>query len=109
MTEITEYKFEVPKQGVVIIDFWAEWCAPCRMLTPILEKLSKEITDVQFFKVNVEDKRGVVGLVAQYEITALPTLIVFVNGEKREVMRGYQSESVIRTSLNNALNSLKGE
>ena len=109
MTEITGYNFEVPKQGVVIIDFWAEWCAPCRMLMPILEKLSAEMTNVQFFKVNVEDKRGVVGLVAQYEITALPTLIVFVDGIKREVMRGYQSESTIRASLNNALKSLKGE
>jgi thioredoxin 1 len=103
MTEINDYNFTLPKQGVYLVDFYADWCAPCRMLTPILERLSEEMKDVQFYKVNVEDKRGLVGMLFQYEVKALPTLLIYVNGERKQVMTGFKPEALIRKELEEAL------
>jgi len=74
-----EFEKEViNSEKVVIVDFWATWCGPCKMFKPIFEKTSEEYTDVVFVKVNVDDA----GDVAQkYNIRSIPTILMFKNGE----------------------------
>ena len=57
----------------VLIDFWASWCGPCRMQTPVIEELSKELSDVKVGKINVDEEAS---LAAKYNIMSIPTLMV---------------------------------
>ena len=63
--------------GVTLIDFWAEWCGPCRMVSPIVEEIAKENTAFKVGKVNVDDQQA---LAQQYGVRSIPTLIVFKKG-----------------------------
>ena len=68
------------KSGITMVDFWAPWCGPCRMVSPILEELSDEMEDkAKILKMNVDENPQVA---TQFGITSIPTLIVFKNGEK---------------------------
>lgn len=76
--EITEANFEATiAKGIVLIDFWAEWCAPCRMFAPIFEAAAARHPDVVFGKVNTEVQRG---LAAAFEVRAIPTLMIIRDG-----------------------------
>lgn len=63
----------------VILDFWASWCGPCRMIAPILEEISEEREDIKVCKLNVDEEQE---LAIQYGIMSIPTLLYFKNGEK---------------------------
>ncbi len=81
----------------VLVDFWASWCGPCRMLAPVVEKLSDEMSDkFDFYKVNVDEEES---LASQYGIMSIPTLIIFKNGELVEQSVGVQSENHLREIL----------
>ena len=71
---------EVLKSDVpVLVDFWAEWCMPCKMLAPVIEELSSEANGTcKVAKVNVEEAQS---LAAQYEVMSIPTVLVFRNGQ----------------------------
>lgn len=62
----------------VLVDFWATWCGPCRMLAPVLEEVAAARPDVPVCKVNVDEERD---LALEYNISSIPTLIVFKNGQ----------------------------
>lgn len=64
--------------GTVLVDFWATWCGPCRMLAPILEELSGQHPELKIVKVDVDENRD---LALQYGIESIPTLLVFRNGQ----------------------------
>ncbi|MCX8174934.1 MAG: thioredoxin [Candidatus Micrarchaeota archaeon] len=70
------------RSGAVLVDFWAEWCGPCRMLAPVFESLSGEIKGVKFAKVNVDQEPQ---LAERFEVSSIPTLVLLKDG--REVAR----------------------
>ena len=63
---------------IVIVDFWATWCTPCRMLTPILEEIAAERSDIKICKINVDDAQDIA---EKYGVMSLPILVFFENGE----------------------------
>ncbi|MGN0034135.1 MAG: thioredoxin [Coriobacteriales bacterium] len=80
----------------VLVDFWAAWCGPCRMVRPILEKLAGEMTSVTFYGLNVD----LVGTIARkYKITNIPTMMLFRNGEIVETIVGAQPKDKIVTAI----------
>lgn len=77
----------------VLVDFWAEWCGPCKVLGPILEEVSKEIGEqVEIVKLNVDDSRE---LTAKYGIRGIPTMIMFKNGQSVSTLVGSQPKNEV--------------
>jgi thioredoxin 1 len=84
----------------VLVDFWAEWCGPCKMIAPVLDELATEYQGkVKIGKVNVDDNQN---LAAQYGIRSIPTLLVLKNGQVAEQMIGAKSKRDLKASLDRA-------
>lgn len=83
-------------EGTVLVDFFATWCGPCKMLSPVLEEVSEEV-NATIIKVDV-DEAGL--LAAQYGIQAVPTLILFKNGVRVDVRMGYQNKNQLLAFIN---------
>lgn len=87
--EVTAQNFDeevLNYKGKVLVDFWAEWCGPCMMLSPIVEEVSDELDDVKFCKVNCDEARD---LALEYGIMTIPNLLLFENGELKNQSIGY--------------------
>ena len=85
----------------VVVDFWAEWCGPCRMVSPILEELSNEHGDkIAFVKLNVDENPQVA---ASYRITSIPTLNVYSGGQVVKQIIGAKPKSAIKGDLSDYL------
>ncbi|MBE6092441.1 MAG: thioredoxin [Selenomonas ruminantium] len=72
-SEVLDYK------GTVLVDFWADWCGPCRMLSPIVDEVATENPSIKVGKINVDEQQE---LSAQFSIMSIPTLLVFRDGKK---------------------------
>ncbi|WP_370196752.1 thioredoxin [Aurantimonas sp.] len=81
----------------VVVDFWAEWCGPCKMIAPSLEEISSEMDNVRIAKVNIDENPDIA---AQYGVRSIPTLMLFKNGEHADTMVGAQSKSKLVDWIN---------
>jgi len=89
--------------GVVLYDFWAAWCGPCKFMHPIIEEIEKEYHGkITVQKINV-DEDGSQQLVEQYQVGAMPTYIIEKNGQVVNQFIGAQSKKVLTEALNSAL------
>lgn len=81
----------------VLIDFWASWCGPCKMLMPTIEELANEVTTAKIGKVNVDEQPD---LAEQYKIMTIPTLVVIKDGQVVKKVSGVQKKAAILEMLN---------
>ena len=81
LPEVTDGNFEaavIENEKAVLVDFWAPWCGPCRVIAPSLEEIAAEREDLEIVKLNVDDNQATA---ARYDVMSIPTLILFKNGE----------------------------
>ena len=103
MKDITSESFEESiSKGVSVIDFWAEWCGPCKMLTPILEELDQEMENVSFYKVDADANTD---LAVKLQITSIPTIIVYKDGEIIGRNQGAKPKVLMRKFIEDTINA----
>lgn len=90
VVQIKEDEFkEKIKDDKVLVDCFATWCGPCKMLSPILDEVSNEVSDYTFYKLDVDEAENVS---EEYGIMSIPTLLIFENGELKEKIVGLKSK-----------------
>ncbi len=98
--DITQANFEaevINSDKPVVVDVWADWCGPCKMLSPVIDQLSNEVENVKFVKLNADENQE---LTAALGVRNLPTLVLFKNGEVETVRMGAAPKSQILNWVN---------
>ena len=79
---LNEKNFEeevLKSDKTVLIDFWASWCGPCRMMSPVIDNIAEEVNDVKVCKINIDEEQN---LAVKYNVMSIPTFVVIKNGEE---------------------------
>ena len=84
------------ESGVVVVDFFATWCGPCKMLSPVIDELSGELENVNFVKVDIDQSMD---LAQEFKIVSVPTLKVFKNGEEVDTLMGFMPKEVLKSKV----------
>ena len=103
VSDVTDETFEtevLESETAVLVDFWAPWCGPCRVVSPILEEINRERDDLRVVKLNVDDNQVTA---VRYEVLSIPTMILFKNGELVKKVIGAQPKARIEAELEPAL------
>lgn len=101
----TDFKEKI-NDGIVLIDFFADWCSPCKMVSPILEEISKEREDIKIYKVNVDENQKIT---MDYGVQSIPTLILFINGQKQDTVIGALPKTAINKFLDKNIKEAKSD
>lgn len=101
VTELTSQTFdEAVKEGVTLIDFWAEWCGPCKMIVPIIDELASEFEGkVNVVKINIDNEGD---LAARFNVNSIPTLLIIKDGEENKRFIGVTPKSDLVAALDSA-------
>ena len=106
VTEINDEQFEteiLKSEQPVLVDFWADWCVPCHMVSPVVEEIGNDKADVmKVAKMNVEESPATS---RKYAVMSIPTLILFVNGEERTRLIGAKPKDVILREIERHLSA----
>ena len=98
--EITDNNFQknvLEETKVVVVDFWAQWCGPCRKLTPLLEQIQNEFGEVvKIYKIDADKN---INSAKEYGISSLPSVLIFKDGEVKEIMAGMMQKSAIVSNI----------
>jgi len=86
----------VKNHDVVLVDFWAPWCSPCLLITPIIEELEKEMEGVTFAKLNVDENQEIARM---FGIMSIPTLMIFKKGEMVDMVVGVMAKDALRERI----------
>jgi thioredoxin 1 len=103
ITDVSDSNFQaevLESDTAVLVDFWAPWCGPCRVVAPALEEINDERDDVRVVKLNIDDNMQTA---AQYQVLAIPTMILFRNGQEAARVQGAMPKSRIVQQLEPAL------
>nr|WP_106780248.1 thioredoxin [Lysinibacillus timonensis] len=100
IVHVTDQNFsEEVASGVVLVDFWATWCGPCKMIAPVLEEIDAEMSDqVKIAKLDVDNNQATA---AEYQVMSIPTLILFKDGEPVAKTVGFQPKEALVEFINN--------
>ncbi|MCX4084626.1 thioredoxin [Rickettsia hoogstraalii] len=98
----SSFKKEVLESDLpVLVDFWAEWCGPCKMLTPIIDEISKELKGkVKVLKMNIDENPNIP---SEYGIRSIPTIMLFKNGEQKDTKIGLQQKNSLLDWINKSI------
>ncbi len=99
ITNVTDQTFSSEtNEGIVLVDFWAPWCGPCKMIAPVLEELDTDMGDkVKIVKVDVDENQETAG---KFGVMSIPTLLVLKDGEVVDKAVGYQPKEALAEVLN---------
>ena len=103
ISEITDSNFQaevLEAEGAVLVDFWAPWCGPCRVIAPSLEEINEERDDLTVVKLNVDENQSTA---AKYDVMSIPTLIVFKDGRPAKKIIGAMPKQRLVAELEPAL------
>ena len=98
--QVTKENFETEvlnSDKPVLVDFWAEWCGPCRMVAPLLDEIASEKDNVRIAKVNVDQNQE---LAMQYQVSSIPTFVLFKDGQVADRMLGALPKSAFEDLIN---------
>lgn len=96
----SSYEIEVEKSDKkVLIDFWADWCGPCKMMSPVVDAVAQEMPDIKVCKVNVDEEPD---LARRFNIMSIPTLVVIKDGKIADMSVGLTDKSALMQMIKNA-------